>query len=115
MGTFASRARFSLENGNLRILDPGSNKFVERVGQVTFSGEYARSCGQTVYYITERCVFRLTEAGLELIEIAPGVVLDRDILAHMAFRPIIPDNIRSMGARIFLDEPMGLRDRSPMS
>ena len=115
MGTFASRSRFALENGNLRILVPGSSKFVERVGQVTFSGEYARSRGQTVYYITERCVFRLTEAGLELIEIAPGVVMDRDILAHMAFRPIIPDNIRSMDARIFHDEPMGLKDRSPMS
>jgi propionate CoA-transferase len=115
MGTFASRSRFALENGNLRILAPGSSKFVERVGQVTFSGEYARSRGQTVYYITERCVFRLTEAGLELIEIAPGVVMDRDILPHMAFRPIVPDNIRSMDARIFLDEPMGLKDRSPMS
>ncbi|HLL40417.1 MAG TPA: acyl CoA:acetate/3-ketoacid CoA transferase [Rubrobacteraceae bacterium] len=115
MGTFASRSQFSLENGNLRILAPGSSKFVERVGQVTFSGEYARSRGQTVYYITERCVFRLAEAGLELIEIAPGVVLDRDILPHMAFRPIVPDNIRSMDARIFLDEPMGLKDRSPMS
>jgi len=115
MGTFASRSQFSLENGNLRILAPGSSKFVERVGQVTFSGEYARSRGQTVYYITERCVFRLAEAGLELIEIAPGVVLDRDIIPHMAFRPIVPDNIRSMDARIFLDEPMGLKDRSPMS
>jgi propionate CoA-transferase len=115
LGTFASRARIAIENGNLRILDPGKSKFVGRASQVTFSGEYARSRKQTVYYITERCVFRLTEAGLELVEIAPGVVLDRDILSQMAFRPTIPDNIRSMDARIFVEEKMGLKDSSPMS
>jgi propionate CoA-transferase len=115
LGTFASRARIAIENGNLRILEPGRSKFVGRVGQVTFSGEYARRRGQTVYYVTERCVFRLTEAGLELVEIAPGVVLDRDILSQMAFRPIIPDNIRSMDARIFASEKMGLKESSPMS
>ncbi len=115
LGTFASRARIAIENGNLRIIEPGRSKFVERVGQVTFSGEYARSRNQTVYYVTERCVFRLAEAGLELVEIAPGVVLDRDILSKMAFRPIIPDNIRSMDARIFVEARMGLKDSSPMS
>jgi propionate CoA-transferase len=115
LGTFASRARIAIENGNLRIIEPGRSKFVERASQVTFSGEYARSRNQTVYYITERCVFRLTGAGLELVEIAPGVVLDRDILSQMAFRPAIPDNIRSMDARIFVEEKMGLKDSSPMS
>ena len=115
LGTFASRARIAIENGNLRILEPGRSKFVGSASQVTFSGEYARRRGQTVYYVTERCVFRLTEAGLELVEIAPGVVLDRDILSQMAFRPIIPDNIRSMDARIFASEKMGLKESSPMS
>jgi propionate CoA-transferase len=115
LGTFASRARIAIENGNLRIIEPGRSKFVERASQVTFSGEYARSRNQTVYYITERCVFRLTGAGLELVEIAPGVVLDRDILSQMAFRPAIPDNIRSMDARIFVEEKMGLKDSSPMN
>jgi propionate CoA-transferase len=115
LGTFASRARIAIENGNVRIAEPGRSKFVERVGQVTFSGEYARRRGQTVYYVTERCVFRLTEGGLELVEIAPGVVLDRDILSQMAFRPVIPDNIRSMDARIFVEGRMGLKESSPMS
>lgn len=115
LGTFASRSRVEVRDGNLLITEPGTSKFVERVGQVTFSGEYARRRGQTVYYITERCVFRLAEAGLELVEMAPGVVLDRDILSQMAFRPVIPDHIRSMDARIFLPEKMGLKDSSPMS
>jgi propionate CoA-transferase len=115
LGTFASRASVAIENGNLRILEPGTSKLVEEVGQVTFSGEYARRRGQTVYYITERCVFKLVEGGLEIVELAPGVVLGRDILSQMAFRPIIPDDIRSMDARIFYDGKMGLGESSPMS
>jgi len=115
LGTFASRSRVEIQNGNLRILEPGTSKLVERVGQVTFSGDYARRRGQTVYYITERCVFKLIEEGLEIVEIAPGVVLGRDILSQMAFRPVIPDNIRSMDARIFQTGKMGLDESSPMS
>jgi propionate CoA-transferase len=115
LGTFASRASVAIENGNLRILEPGTSKFVGEVGQVTFSGEYARRRGQTVYYITERCVFKLVEGGLEIVELAPGVVLGKDILSQMAFRPVIPDDIRSMDARIFYDGKMGLAESSPMS
>jgi propionate CoA-transferase len=115
LGTFASRSRVAIENGNLRILEPGMSKLVERVGQVTFSGEYARRRGQTVYYVTERCVFKLIEDGLEIVELAPGVVLGRDILSQMAFRPAIPDDIRSMDARIFVEGKMGLNESSPMS
>ena len=63
--------------------------------------------GKTVLYVTERCVFRLTSQGLELIEIAPGMDLERDILAHMAFRPL-GGNPELMDGRIFRPEPMGL-------
>jgi propionate CoA-transferase len=105
----------AIENGNLRIHEPGTSKLVESVGQVTFSGEYARMRGQTVYYVTERCVFKLIEEGLEIVELAPGVVLGRDILSQMAFRPAIPDDIRSMDARIFVEGKMGLNESSPMS
>ncbi len=115
LGTFASRAQIEIRNGNLRVAEPGRSKFVERVGQVTFSGEYARRRGQTVYYITERCVFKLVEGGLEIVEIAPGVVLGRDILSQMAFRPQVPDDIHSMDARIFHEGRMSLSESSPMS
>jgi propionate CoA-transferase len=75
----------------------------------TFSGPVAAASGKTVLYITERCVFRLCAEGLELIEIAPGVDLQRDILDRMEFAPIMRQPPALMDARIFAPEPMGLR------
>ena len=90
-------------------------KFVAEVGQVTFSGERARANGQSVLYITERCVLRLGAAGLELIEIAPGIDYERDVLARMAFRPDVSPALREMDAAIFTDAPLGLGERSPLT
>ncbi|HEY0292536.1 MAG TPA: malonate decarboxylase subunit alpha [Hansschlegelia sp.] len=98
----------AVENGALKILQEGkSQKFLKRVEQNTFSGPYASERGQPVLYVTERCVFQLTKQGLELIEVAPGVDIERDILAHMAFKPIVNEPAL-MDARIFRDEPMDL-------
>mgnify|MGYP004534031253 FL=1 len=85
----------------------GKKKFVKNVEQVTFSAEYARESGQQVMYITERAVFKLTDEGVELTEIAPGYDLQKDILDQMDFTPIIHD-VKTMDPRIFKDEPMGL-------
>src|SRR5208337_871227 len=70
---------------------------------------YAERRGQNVLYVTKRCVFALRPEGLELVEIAPGVDIERDILARMEFRPLIPSDPAEMDARIFRPEPMGLR------
>ena len=111
VGTFtAGGLKVEIGNGALKVLADGKHqKFVNRIEQVTFSGEYAARKGRTVLYVTERCVFQLTSDGLELIEIAPGIDIDRDILAHMAFKPIVNTPIL-MDARIFTDAPMGLKD-----
>ena len=108
-GTFtAGGLKVAVEDGKLRIVQEGrSRKFVKQVGQVTFSGAYARETGQPVLYVTERCVFRLTERGLTLTEVAPGIDIERDILAHMDFRPTV-ENPKLMDARIFRPDVMGL-------
>ena len=112
VGTFtAGHLAVAIADGALKILKEGeTTKFVPLVEHRTFSGEYAFKRKQTVLYVTERCVFRLIESGLELIEIAPGVDLERDILAQMAFRPAISPDLKSMDPRIFRDEAMGMRD-----
>jgi propionate CoA-transferase len=115
MGTFTSKAEVEVGDGKLRIAEEGpGKKFVEKVDQITFSGTFALQQGQTVYYITERCVFELTEEGLKLIEIAPGVDLERDILDQMEFTPLVPDVVPRMDAIIFREEPMGLSLGAPV-
>jgi propionate CoA-transferase len=95
-----------VEAGALRILREGrAQKFCQRVQQVTFSGPVAAARGTPVLYVTERCVFRLTPAGLELIEVAPGIDIEHDIVGRMGFRPIIRD-VAAMDARLFLPLPM---------
>ena len=73
----------------------------------TFSGAYAAARGRRVLYITERCVFVLTAEGLELVEVAPGIELERDILAQMDFTPVVRGTPRLMDERIFLPETDG--------
>ena len=112
-GTFvAGPLKLKYHDGALQIVSDGDvHKFVSKVEHVTFSGDVARKTGKPVLYVTERCVFRLTPDGLELTEIAPGVDLDRDILAKMDFRPLIPKKPLLMDRSIFASEPMNLRDR----
>ena len=110
VGTFtADGLKVSVENSALRIDNEGqARKFVREVEQMTFSGKFASERKQPVIYITERCVFELTPEGMMLIEVAPGIDLERDILAQMDFAPIISPNLKTMDARIFRPEPMGL-------
>jgi propionate CoA-transferase len=112
VGTFtAGHLDVKVVNGCLKILKEGaSRKFVASVEQVTFNAKYALRHGQAVLYVTERCVFRLTEAGLELVEIAPGIDLEREILAQMEFRPALSPKIKTMDERIFRDGPMATRE-----
>ena len=111
VGTFtAGGLKVSVDEGKLRIDQEGKvKKFLDKVEHVTFSGKYAILKNQPVLYVTERCVFSLTKEGMELIEIAPGVDLKKDILAWIDFEPIINDSPRLMDERIFRHKPMGLK------
>jgi propionate CoA-transferase len=111
-GTFtAGRLKIAVADERLRVIEEGEvKKFVREVEHRTFSGEYALKRGQPVLYVTERCVFELAPSGLELIEIAPGVDLERDILSQMGFEPKIREPLEPMDPRIFKDAPMGLRE-----
>ena len=112
VGTFtAEHLAVAISDGHLKIIKEGAlKKFIAVVEQLTFNGKYAFKRGQSVLYVTERCVFRLVESGLELIEIAPGIDLEQDILAHMDFRPAISPTLKTMDARLFRNAPMSLRD-----
>ena len=112
VGTFSSGGlEVEVGDGAIAILKEGRyGKFVEDVGQITFSGPRATAADKVVYYVTERCVFSLTAEGLELIEVAPGADVDGDILAQMPFRPIVKEP-KLMEAAIFMAAPLGLRDR----
>lgn len=110
-GSFtASGLDVRIVDGTLQISAEGrARKFGKAVEQITFSGKRAMRLGQPVLYVTERCVLRLGPEGISLVEVAPGVDIERDILAHMGFAPHIGD-VAQMDPRIFIDAPMGLRD-----
>lgn len=90
-GTFtAGKPECEIGDGRLTIRKEGTTrKFVDQVEQISFSAKAALLKAQPVLYVTERAVFQLRSDGLELIEVAPGVDIARDILGAMEFRPIV--------------------------
>jgi propionate CoA-transferase len=112
LGTFtAGGLKVAVEHGKLRIIQEGrERKFVDMVQQKTFSGAFAAAKRQPVLYVTERCVFSLTAEGLELIEVAPGIDPEKDILPLMGFKPVMKRPPRLMDPRIFKPETMGIKE-----
>ncbi|OIN97630.1 acyl CoA:acetate/3-ketoacid CoA transferase [Candidatus Desantisbacteria bacterium CG1_02_38_46] len=106
----AGGLEISVKEGNLNINKEGRHKkFVKEVEQITFSGEYAREKGQIVLYVTERAVFKLEQDKIVLMEIAPGVDLEKDVLRQMEFIPLIDKDLKTMEKKIFLESPMGIK------
>ena len=110
--TFSSGGlEVSISDGTLEIITEGRFcKFIDRVGQITFGADVAIANGQTITYITERCVFELGPDGLALTEVAPGVDIERDILRLLPFTPTV-NSPRLMDLSIFAPGRMGLRKR----
>ncbi len=108
-GMFNAGAKLNVEGGRIAIEKEGRiKKFVEAVDHITFSGRRAVEQGQDVTYVTERCVVRLTPSGLVVTEIAPGIDLERDVLAQSEFPLAVADDLQTMPAKIFTPEPIGL-------
>lgn len=112
-GTFTNGVKIATGDGKLTILQEGKkHKFVNKVTEITFSGAVAGKAGKDVLYVTERAVFALKEDGVHLIEVAPGVDVETQVLAEMDFAPIVDrqadGTVKLMDERIFKDEIMGL-------
>ena len=110
-GTFtASGLKMRVADGKLTILQEGKvKKFVRTLPQISFNAKYASEHQFKVLYITERAVFRLTPSGIELIEYAPGIDIEKDIFEQMEFRPLISDQLEPMDERLLRAEKIGLR------
>lgn len=101
-GAFSAKADVIVHEKGLTISHPGKIvKFLKKVEQVTFNGKQAFRKGQQVLFCTERAVFRLTENGIELMEIAPGIDLEKDVLSMMEFKPLISPKLKIMEKKIF--------------
>ena len=108
-GMFNAGAKMAVADGQISIEKEGKlKKLVNEVDHVTFSGPRAVMQGQDITYVTERCVLRLTDKGLVLTEIAPGIDLQTGILDQCEFPLLISDDLKVMGAALFQDAPIGL-------
>jgi propionate CoA-transferase len=110
-GTFTTGGlELAIEDGRLKITTEGKvRKLVPEIEQVTFSGRRAREQGQEVTIVTERCVLRRTDAGLEVIEIAPGIDLQQEVLGQADISLRVAADLAEMDPRLFRPPPMALQ------
>jgi propionate CoA-transferase len=109
-GSFtAGGLRLNFENGQVRIVQEGKiRKFVTALEQICYNAAYAQSENRTAIFVTERAVFRAVDGQLELVEIADGIDIERDVLAHMDFKPKVSPQLKKMDQRLFLPATMSL-------
>ena len=105
----AGKRELKVADGKLHIIKEGPiKKFVGKVDSISISSVFLKQQREGVLYVTERCVFRLTAKGPELIEVAPGIDVEKDIIQQMEFRPLISPQLRTMDERLFRPGKMGL-------
>ena len=112
VGTLTAQGlELDISGDGVRVVSEGSlPKFVPEVREISFSGRLARERGQQVRYVTDRAVFALEDDGLVLIEVAPGIDVERDVIGQMGFRPRVAEELREMDRRIYASGPMGLAE-----
>ena len=92
VGSWMANAKMEIRDKRLCILKPGTPKFIKKVGEITMSGEQALEKGKTVLYVTNVGVFRLTPKGMMLIEVMPGVDIEKDIRQACPMQVILPES-----------------------
>lgn len=100
IGTWMAKAHFAIENGRFLIKKPGNVKFVEQVNEVTFNGRKGLELGKQVFYVTSTGVFQLTEHGLELRWVVPGVDIERDIVSASKAKIHVSKNVATVDAAV---------------
>ena len=110
VGTLTAQGlKLDVSDSGVRVVSEGSlPKFVPQVKEISFNGKLARERSQQVRYITDRAVFELAEDGPVLIEVAPGIDVQRDVIAQMGFKPRIAENCRTTDLRVYAAGAMGL-------
>ncbi|WP_347254017.1 acyl CoA:acetate/3-ketoacid CoA transferase [Leminorella grimontii] len=108
--TFTAKGlEVEFRDGKVNIVQEGTvKKLVKDINQISYNGEIARAKGQKMHLVTERAVFELTERGPMLIEIAPGIDLEKDVLQQMEFKPLIAEPLALMDPALFKEENFGL-------
>lgn len=110
-GFTAGKRNIRVKDCKLVVEEEPIIKFVEKVYKIVFSGRYAVEEGKEVMYITERAVFRLTPGGVELVEAAPGIDIEKDVLSKMEFKPVVR-RVDEMDERLFCDKKLGLKEEA---
>jgi propionate CoA-transferase len=91
VGSWQAGGRMAVRDGAMAIVEKGVPKFIARVDEVTFNGRMALAAGKNVFYVTNVGVFRLTERGMELVRVMPGIDIRRDVLEGCPMRVVPPD------------------------
>ena len=92
VGKWAARGKIEVVGNKLRIVEPGRPKFVDKVDEITFSGEQALKAGTKVFFATNVGLFRLTERGVELTRVMPGIDIQKDLLDFSPMRIVLPES-----------------------
>lgn len=111
-GTLTSGGlKVDISKGKMKVIEEGKHrKFVSKVQHKTFSAKKALEKGQEVLYITERAVFHLEEDGLVLIEVAPGIDIDSDILSNIDFPIKKVTDIKYIDSRLLTPGNISLKE-----
>jgi propionate CoA-transferase len=111
VGTWMAHAKMEIKDGKLNIAQPGTPKFVDKVDEVTFCGPEALKAGKKVFYCTNVGVFKLTERGMELIRVTPGVDIQKDIINGCTMKVVLPESgeVPLVGADIMTGQGYDLK------